>query len=103
MRAGRLHVRVYGGWRGRTASVTAGYSARREIVLKLLNDSLATEIVCVLRYWRHQFMAREIAEHLRRVRGSLCSSRTPRAAHGAFLVTQPRFRVKTARCPHGLP
>lgn len=38
--------------------VTAGYSADRGTVLKLLNDSLATEIVCVLRYRRHHFMAR---------------------------------------------
>ena len=38
-------------------SVTAGYSANREMVLKLLNDSLATELVCVLRYRRHHFMA----------------------------------------------
>ena len=35
-------------------AVTAGYSADRETVLKLLNDSLATEIVCVLRYRRHK-------------------------------------------------
>ena len=41
-------------------AVTAGYSANREIVLKLLNDSLATEIVCVLRYRRHHFMAKGI-------------------------------------------
>ena len=41
-------------------SVTAGYSADRQIVLKLLNDSLATELVCVLRYRRHHFMARGI-------------------------------------------
>ena len=41
-------------------SVTAGYSANREMVLKLLNDSLATELVCVLRYRRHHFMARGI-------------------------------------------
>lgn len=41
-------------------SVTAGYSANREVVLKLLNDSLATELVCVLRYRRHHFMARGI-------------------------------------------
>jgi bacterioferritin len=39
-------------------AVTAGYSADREMVLKLLNDSLATEIVCVLRYRRHHFMAK---------------------------------------------
>ena len=41
-------------------SVTAGYSADREAVIKLLNDSLATELVCVLRYRRHHFMARGI-------------------------------------------
>jgi bacterioferritin len=40
--------------------VTAGYTADRKVVLKLLNDSLATEIVCVLRYRRHYFMARGI-------------------------------------------
>lgn len=41
-------------------AVTAGYSADRETVLKLLNDSLATEIICVLRYRRHHFMAKGI-------------------------------------------
>ena len=38
-------------------AVTAGYTADRETVVKLLNDALATEIVCVLRYRRHYFMA----------------------------------------------
>lgn len=38
-------------------AVTAGYSAERDTVLKLLNDALATEIVCTLRYRRHYFMA----------------------------------------------
>src|SRR5438067_3781532 len=41
-------------------AVTAGYGADREMVLALLNDALATEIVCVLRYRRHHFMARGI-------------------------------------------
>jgi len=41
-------------------AVTAGYAADRESVVKLLNDALATEIVCVLRYRRHYFMARGI-------------------------------------------
>ncbi len=41
-------------------AVTAGYSADRNEVIKLLNDSLATEIICVLRYRRHHFMARGI-------------------------------------------
>jgi bacterioferritin len=41
-------------------AVTAGYSADRPKVLQLLNEALATEIVCVLRYRRHHFMARGI-------------------------------------------
>ncbi|MGH8660064.1 MAG: ferritin-like domain-containing protein [Gammaproteobacteria bacterium] len=38
-------------------AVTQGYTADRGTVLKLLNEALATEIVCVLRYKRHYFMA----------------------------------------------
>ncbi len=38
-------------------AVTAGYRADRETVVRLLNEALATEIVCVLRYRRHHFMA----------------------------------------------
>ncbi|HEU4766702.1 MAG TPA: ferritin-like domain-containing protein [Pyrinomonadaceae bacterium] len=38
-------------------AVTQGYTADRETVVKLLNEALATEIVCVLRYKRHYFMA----------------------------------------------
>jgi bacterioferritin len=38
-------------------AVPEGYSADRETVIKLLNEALATEIVCVLRYRRHYFMA----------------------------------------------
>lgn len=55
-----------------SGAVTDTYRADRETVLKLLNEALATEIVCVLRYKRHYFMARglnaepvaaEFAEH----------------------------------------
>jgi bacterioferritin len=38
-------------------AVTAGYTADRATVLKLLNEALATELICVLRYKRHYFMA----------------------------------------------
>ena len=41
-------------------AVTTGYAADREAVLKLLNEALATELVCVLRYKRHYFMAKGI-------------------------------------------
>ena len=41
-------------------AVTEGYQGNREAVNKLLNEALATEIVCVLRYRRHYFMAQGI-------------------------------------------
>jgi bacterioferritin len=41
-------------------AVTAGYSGDRREIVALLNDALATEIVCVLRYRRHYFTARGI-------------------------------------------
>ncbi len=53
-------------------AVTEGYKADLETVLKVLNEALATEIVCVLRYKRHHYMAKglsaqsvadEFAEH----------------------------------------
>ncbi|WP_256775791.1 MULTISPECIES: ferritin-like domain-containing protein [unclassified Stenotrophomonas] len=39
-------------------AITDSYSADRKAVIKLLNDALATEYVCVLRYYRHYFMAK---------------------------------------------
>jgi bacterioferritin len=38
-------------------AVTPSYGADREAVLQMLNEALATELVCVLRYRRHYFMA----------------------------------------------
>ena len=38
-------------------AVTEGYQGDRQVVLKLLNEALATEIVCVLRYRYHHFVA----------------------------------------------
>lgn len=38
-------------------AVTEGYRADPEVVVKILNEALATELVCVLRYKRHYFMA----------------------------------------------
>ena len=53
-------------------AVTEGYKADRETVIKILNEALATEIVCTLRYKYHYFkasgihakaVAAEFAEH----------------------------------------
>lgn len=41
-------------------AVTIGYAADRHSVVTLLNEALATELVCVLRYKRHYFMAKGI-------------------------------------------
>ena len=42
-------------------AVTPGYGPWREDIIALLNDSLATEWVCVLRYRRHHFTAAGLA------------------------------------------
>jgi len=41
-------------------AVTLGYAADRNMVIEFLNEALATELVCVLRYKRHYFMAKGI-------------------------------------------
>ncbi|MFN2441531.1 MAG: bacterioferritin [Thermoanaerobaculia bacterium] len=41
-------------------AVTEGYRGDRDTIIRLLNEALATEIVCVLRYKRHHFMAQGI-------------------------------------------
>jgi bacterioferritin len=38
-------------------AVTQSYHGDRETILRLLNEALATELVCVLRYKRHYYMA----------------------------------------------
>lgn len=42
-------------------AITPSYGPWREDIVKLLNDSLATELVCVLRYKRHHFTAQGLA------------------------------------------
>jgi len=39
-------------------AITPAYGPWREDIIKLLNDSLATELVCTLRYKRHHFTAK---------------------------------------------
>jgi bacterioferritin len=45
-------------------AVTESYSADIDTVIRLLNESLATELVCVLRYKRHYFMAKGVKAHV---------------------------------------
>lgn len=41
--------------------MTPSYGPWRDDIVKLLNDALATELVCVLRYKRHYFTANGVA------------------------------------------
>jgi len=41
-------------------AVTEAYNGDTELACKILNEALATEIICVLRYKRHYFMAKGI-------------------------------------------
>lgn len=45
----------------RAGAITPGYTGDRDAVIKLLNEALATELVCTLRYKRHYFMASGLA------------------------------------------
>lgn len=42
-------------------AVVPSFGPWREDIIKLLNDSLATELVCIMRYKRHHFMAKGLA------------------------------------------
>ena len=42
-------------------AVVPSYGPWREDIIQLLNDSLATELVCVMRYKRHHFTAKGLA------------------------------------------
>ena len=41
-------------------AVTPSYGPWRDAIVKLLNDALATELVCILRYKRHHFTAKGV-------------------------------------------
>ena len=67
-------------------AVTSGYAADREVVLKLLNEALATEMVCVLRYKRHYFMASGI--HADPVAAEFLEHATQEMAHADLLAAR---------------
>ena len=67
-------------------AVTPGYRADRKTVVKLLNEALATELVCVLRYKRHQFMATGIAAQS--VAAEFLQHATEEQAHADLLAAR---------------
>jgi bacterioferritin len=67
-------------------AVTPGYAADRETVVKLLNEALATEIICVLRYKRHYFMASGL--HADPVAAEFLQHATEEQGHADELATR---------------
>ncbi len=67
-------------------AVTAGYDADRAEVIRLLNGALATELVCVLRYRRHYFMARGI--HSRTVAAEFLAHSNEELGHADSLAVR---------------
>ena len=65
-------------------AVTSGYAADREQVVRMLNEALATELVCVLRYKRHYFMAAGI--HAAPVAAEFLEHATEEMAHADLLA-----------------
>ncbi len=69
-------------------AVTPGYKADREYVVELLNTALASEIICVLRYKRHHFMATGI--HSQPVAAEFLEHATREQAHADQLCVRIR-------------
>ena len=67
-------------------AVTADYAADRSEVLKQLNQSLATELVCMLRYRRHYYMARGI--HARTVAAEFLAHSNEELGHADSLAAR---------------
>ena len=67
-------------------AVTEGYRADRQTVLKLLNAALATEIVCVLRYKRHYFMASGI--HAKSIAAEFLEHANEEQSHADQIATR---------------
>ncbi len=67
-------------------AVTEAYRADRTVVIDLLNDALATELVCFLRYKRHQFMATGI--HAEAVAAEFLEHATQEQGHADQLAAR---------------
>ncbi|MEO7067090.1 MAG: DUF892 family protein [Rhodanobacter sp.] len=65
-------------------AMTAGYSADRETVVKLLNQALATELVCVLRYKYHYYMASGI--HSQAIKAEFLAHANEEQGHADLLA-----------------
>src|SRR5690349_20049314 len=67
-------------------AITEGYKANREQVIKVLNEVLATEIVCNLRYRRHYYMASGI--HAEAVKDEFLQHATEEQQHADWVANR---------------
>jgi bacterioferritin len=67
-------------------AVTAGYKADRKRVIEVLNEVLATEIVCVLRYKRHYYAASGI--HAESVKAEFLQHAVEEQQHADWAATR---------------
>ena len=65
-------------------AVTPSYGPHRAAIVKLLNDALATELVCVLRYKRHYFTAEGMTSPA--IKEELLEHANEEAAHADMLA-----------------
>jgi len=65
-------------------AITPSYRPDRDAVIKLLNDALATEVVCFLRYKRHYFAATGI--HAQGVKAEFLAHAAEEMGHADLLA-----------------
>ncbi len=67
-------------------AITEGYTADREMVIQLLNEALATELVCVLRYKLHYYTASGI--HAKSVAAEFLEHANEEQAHADLIAAR---------------
>ena len=67
-------------------AVTDNYKADRQAVIKVLNQVLATEMVCVLRYKRHYYMASGINSEA--IKAEFLQHATDEQQHAEWVATR---------------
>lgn len=82
-------------------AMTSGYRADRLTVIKLLNHALATELVCVLRYKYHYYMASGI--HSQSVKAEFLQHATEEQVHADLIAERiTQLDGKPNLSPEGL-
>jgi bacterioferritin len=82
--------------------ITDAYTADRERVIQIMNEALATELVCVLRYKRHYYSAQGMGINSQPVAAEFLQHATEESEHADRIATritqlqgQPDFNPDT--------